>query len=146
MNLTRRKEEYWSPMNRLRDQLNRMFDYPAGMDTDFYGGWNPAVDIHEDKDKLTLKAELPGLKKEDIEVSVHENNLVLCGERKYEQEQKDGELFRAERFFGRFHRSIPLPSAVDTSKITANYRDGVLTVTLPKSEMAKPKQIDVKVG
>jgi HSP20 family protein len=86
------------------------------------------------------------MKKENIDVSIHENNLVLSGERKCEEESKEGEFYRCERYYGRFHRSIALPFAVDPSKVQATYRDGILRVTLPKSEAAKPKQIEVKVG
>lgn len=86
------------------------------------------------------------MNKEDIDVSLHENTLVLSGEKKCETEDKQGELYRSERCYGRFHRSIELPWPVDAAKIEASYRDGVLTVTLPKSEHAKRKQIDVKVS
>jgi HSP20 family protein len=146
MQLTRRqRQDYWSPLNRLRDQLNRVFDYPEMESSDFFEGWNPAVDIHEGKDTLTVKAELPGLKKEDIDVSLHENNLIISGERKRQEEFKEGDWCRSERFYGKFYRSLPLPYAVDAGKIEAHYRDGVLNVSLPKSEHAKPKQIEVKV-
>jgi HSP20 family protein len=147
MQLTRRQRpEYWSPLTRLQDELNRFFTYPDLGETEFFGNWLPAVDIREDKDKLVVKAEIPGMKKEDINVSVHENTLVLSGEKKCEEEEKNGETYRSERCYGRFQRSIALPWSVDTGKIDAQYRDGVLTVMLPKSEQAKPKQIDVKVA
>src|SRR6185437_8078466 len=103
------------------------------------------VDVLEGKDKITVNAEVPGFRREDLDVSVHENNLIISGERKADEERKDGEFHRSERFYGRFHRSISLPFSVDNSKIEARYRDGVLTVTLPKSEQAKARQIEVKV-
>jgi HSP20 family protein len=147
MNLTRtRRREDWSPLTRLRDRLDQLFDYPSWEETPFFEGWAPTVDIREDKDKLFVEAELPGMKKEDISLSMHENTLVISGERKCEQENKEGDIYRCERYYGKFHRSIGLPFAVDASKIQAQYRDGVLKVTLPKSEAAKPKQIEVKVG
>lgn len=147
MQLTRRQRpEYWSPLTRLHDELNRLFSYPDLAESDFFGSWLPAVDIREDQDKLVIKAELPGMKKEDIHVSVHENTLVLSGEKKCEEEGKKGDSYRSERCYGRFQRSITLPWSVETGKIDASYRDGVLTVMLPKSEQAKPKQIDVKVA
>ena len=142
MQLTRR-ENFGTPLLRLRDRLNQLFDVPT-WDQDFFEGWMPAVDIREDKDKLTVKAELPGMKKEDIEVSLHENHLILTGERRCEETQKEGELYRSECYYGKFHRSIMLPTSVDSSKIDASYKDGILTVTLPKSEQAKRKQIQVK--
>lgn len=131
------------PLSRMREQLNQMFDPDFAL-TDFLGGnWMPAVDVLEGKDRLTVKADLPGFRREDLEVSVHDNNLVISGQRRSEDEQKDGEFYRSERFYGKFHRSISLPYSVDTGKIEAKYRDGILTVVLPKSEQARAKQIQV---
>lgn len=147
MQLTKRNRlDQWSPLSRLRDELNRAFfdpEFDAGL---YEGSWLPAVDVNEDKDKITVKAELPGMKKEDIDVSLHENTLILSGEKKCETEDKKGDVYRSERCYGRFQRAIQLPWSVEHSKIDASYRDGVLTVQLPKSETAKPKQIDVKVA
>ena len=135
-----------SPLARLRNQIDEMFEQPDFPLSDLFTGWTPAVDVLEDKDKLTVKAELPGFKKEDLNVTLHENNLIISGERRCDDEQKEGEFYRCERYYGKFHRSVSLPSTVDTVKIDAKYRDGVLTVTLPKSEKAKGKQIEVAVG
>jgi len=148
MNLTKstRRREDWGPLGRLRDRLDQLFDYPTWQESPFFEGWSPSVDIREDKDKLIVEAELPGMKKEDIDVSIHQNALVLSGERKCEEESREGDLYRCERYYGRFNRSINPPFAVDATKVQASYRDGVLRVTLPKSESAKPKQIEVKVG
>ncbi len=145
MRLTR-KPRYDMPLSRLRDQLGQIFEQPDFALTDVMGGgWIPAVDVLEDKDKLTVKAELPGFKREELEVSVHENNLIISGERRSEGERKDGEFYRSERFYGRFHRAVSLPAAVDIEGTLASYRDGVLIVTLPKTDQAKAKQIEVKV-
>ena len=134
------------PLSRLRDQLEEMFEEPDFALSDLSGGaWVPAVDVLDGKDKLTVNAELPGFKREDLDVSIYENNLILSGERKSEEERQEGEFYRSERFYGRFQRSISLPFAVDTTKIQARYHNGVLTVTLPKSEQAKAKQIDVAI-
>jgi len=134
------------PLSRLRDQLDQVFDPDFAISDLFGGAWLPAVDVLEGKDKLTVNAEVPGFRREDLDVSVHENNLIISGERKSDEERKDGgEFHRSERFYGRFHRSISLPFSVDTSKIEARYRDGVLMITLPKSEQAKARQIEVKV-
>jgi HSP20 family protein len=141
----RRREDMWSPMTRLRESLNRFFDYPELGGTDLFEGWQPSVDLCEDKDSFIVKAELPGMKREDIDVSLHQNTLILCGERKREEEKQEEGYYRSERYFGKFQRSIPLPQAVDPLKIDAKYRDGVLTVKLPKSEQSKAKQIEVKV-
>jgi HSP20 family protein len=138
-----RRPVFEQPLARLRDELDRFFDQPNFGAGELAGGWMPAVDVLEDKDKLTVKAELPGFKREDIDVSVHENTLMLSGERRCEEEQKEGQFYRCERYYGRFHRSIPLQATVDTGKIEAKYRDGVLTVTNPKSATAKAKQIEV---
>jgi len=134
-------------LNRIRHEIDRLFEDPFNLvapSTSFFEGWEPNIDIYEDKDKLTVKAELPGMKPEDVQVSLDGNTLMISGERKEEQERKEGETYRSERFFGRFQRSVTLPQSVDPQNIQATYRDGVLTVTLPKAEEAKPKQIDVK--
>lgn len=109
-------------------------------------GWTPALDMYEDKDNLYIRAELPGMKKEDIELSLHEGTLSLSGERKKESKHEEAEVYRTERFFGRFQRTVTLPAPVAADKVNAQYKDGVLTVTLPKTEEAKPKHIDVNVS
>jgi len=142
-----RRPRYEMPLSRLRDQLSQIFEQPEFALTDLLGGgWTPVIDVLEDKDKLIVKAEVPGFKREDLDVSVHENNLLISGERKSEEERKNGEFYRSERFYGRFHRVISLPYAVEADKIQAQYRDGVLNITLPKAEHAKAKQIEVTVG
>jgi HSP20 family protein len=134
------------PLSRLRDQFSQIFEQPDFALSDLLGGgWMPVVDVLEDKDKLTVNAELPGFKREELDVSVESNSLVLAGERKSDAERKDGEFYRSERFYGRFHRVIPLPSSIDVNKIRAKYCDGVLTVTLPKSEHERAKQIEVGI-
>jgi HSP20 family protein len=139
-----RKPSWEMPLSRLGNQLGQMFEQPDFAIGDLLsGGWMPAVDVLEAGDKLTVKAELPGFKREDLDVSVHENNLIISGERKAAEEQNEGEFYRSERFYGKFHRSITLPFAVDTEKIEAHYRDGVLTVMLPKNEQAKAKKVQV---
>jgi HSP20 family protein len=131
----------------MADRLNRAFDLRfEDADRESLGVWNPPVDIIEDKDGLVLKAELPGMDKKDIEVRVENNVLTLQGERKRESETKEDGYYRCERAYGTFSRSFSLPTSVDTSKIGAEYKDGVLSVSLPKAEEAKPKQIDVKVA
>jgi HSP20 family protein len=105
----------------------------------------PAVDLYEDKDAVTVQAELPGLKKEDIKVNLEDGYLTISGERKQEKPE-NSEPYQAERFRGRFERVISIPSEVDADKIKATYTDGILTVTLPKSEQAKPKQIPINVN
>ncbi len=136
-------------LNDLREEIDRLFEAPLSelsRSSQLLSGWTPALDIHEDKDNVYVRAELPGMKKEDIEVSLHDGMLSISGERKSEQTHKDAEVYRAERFFGRFQRSVSLPTTVDANKVSAHYQDGILTITLAKAEEAKPKHIDVNVS
>ena len=133
----------------MRDEIDRLFESPLGELTrtsQFLSGWTPAFDVYEEKDHFIVKAELPGLKKVDIEVSFHDGGLSISGERKSETKHEDAEVYRAERFFGRFQRTVTLPTPVAVDKARASYQDGVLTVTLPKTEEARPKHIDVSVS
>ena len=107
--------------------------------------WSPAVDITEDEKSYVIKAELPEVKKEDVRVTLENGVLTLTGERKFEKEEKGRKYHRIERAYGTFSRSFALPENVDASKVNAAYKDGMLTVTVAKSEQAKPKQIEVKV-
>lgn len=142
----------WTPFDRLatlRDEMNRLLDGSlAGFtgSVGLFSGWNPALDISQDKDNVYVKAELPGMKKEEIDISLHDGMLTLAGERKQETETGEGETFRSERYFGRFHRTITLPTPVDANQVKATYRDGVLSIELPKAEEAKPKQIEVNIS
>jgi HSP20 family protein len=140
----------WSPLDRLaslRDEMDRLFDFTSPTrDSGLFSGWSPALDVHDEKDNLVVQVELPGMKKDEIDISLHDGVLTISGERKTEREQKEGETFRSERYFGKFQRSVTLPTQVDTGKVQATYKDGVLTVSLPKAEAAKPKQIAVSVS
>jgi len=108
------------------------------------GGWCPAIDVYEDKDSICVRAEVPGMKKEDLDISLHDGVLTLAGERKAPQREEGVETYRSERFVGRFQRTVTLSAPVDADKIKAAYADGILTVRFPKAEAAKPKQIQVK--
>ena|SRR2546427_783528 len=133
----------------LRDEIDRLFETPLAdlaRTSHLLSGWTPAIDLYEDKDNFFVRAELPGMKKEDIDLSLHDGSLSISGERKAEDKHQDAEVYRAERFFGRFQRTITLPAPVAADKVKAQYKDGILTVTLPKTEEAKPKHIDVNVG
>lgn len=142
----------WTGFGRLsdlRDEIDRLFDSPLTELTrtsHLLSGWTPALDVHEDKNSFIVTAELPGMKKEEIEVSLQDGTLSISGERKSETQHANAEVYRAERFFGRFQRTITLPATVAADKVKAAYKDGVLTITLPKTEEAKPKQIDVSVN
>jgi HSP20 family protein len=138
----------WDPARELAglevDRLNRMFNefYNEG----FGRGWVPAVDVYETDDReVVIKAEVPDLKREDINVTFENNVLTLKGERKVEDVTKRDNFQRMERRYGSFSRSFTLPATVDATRISASYKDGVLTVRLPQREEAKPKQIAVNV-
>jgi HSP20 family protein len=151
MRLNRPEAWNWSPLDQLstlRQEINRLFENPLAdfNGTEAFNTWAPALDLYENKDNLVVTAELPGMKKEDIDISLHEDNLVIAGERKEEKQYGENETQRAERFYGRFQRSIALPKKVDVGAIKASYKDGILTVTLPKSPEAKPRQIEVSVN
>lgn len=123
----------------LNDELDRLFETPLQ-------AWAPALDVHEDKDKFTVNLELPGLKREDIEVHLEDGSLIISGERKGETVSEGTEVHRQERYYGKFSRALTFPTAVAADKVKAAYKDGILTVTLPKAEEAKPKQIDVTIN
>jgi HSP20 family protein len=131
----------------LRDDLNALFELPLwsgfARQGQLFSGWSPALDLYQNNDHVIAVVELPGMRKEEIEISLHDGTLTIAGERK--SEASNGEQAeRTERYVGKFRRTITLPVRVDTSKVSATYRDGILTVTLPKAEEAKPKQIQVQ--
>ena len=155
MQIIRRFNDYpsWSPFDQLfglRNELNRLMESPltdGNRSTEFFNGWVPSVDVLEEKNNIIVRAELPGMKKEDIEISLHEGVLSLTGERaEKEQTNGNGQVYRSERYYGRFHRTVSLPKPVAADKVKANYKDGLLTITLPKTEEAKPRQIEVNIN
>lgn len=145
----------WDPFRDLvglQERMNRMFDESfrgsgrsGGEDWALGGAWAPAVDIYEHDGNIVVKAELPGVDPKDVDVRVENNTLSLRGERKIDDEVKQESYHRVERAYGTFTRSFSLPSVLDQEKIKAEYKDGVLKVTLPKHEQAKPKQINIAV-
>ncbi len=143
----------WSPFRdvvSVQDEMSRLFDDVFGQRlarvqwTD--GIWNPSVDVTEDKDSVVVKAEMPGLNKDDIKISVQDSILTLKGEKKQEKEEKETDYHRIERSYGSFCRSFQLPTTVRADKIKANYEDGVLSIILPKTEEVKPKEIPIGIG
>src|SRR5919108_1253381 len=141
----------WTPHRDLmsvRDEMNRLFNEFFGRGgndegTWFSGAWSPAVDIYETDEALVMKAELPGFGKDDISIEMKENTLVIKGERKREDEVKEGNYHHMERAYGAFQRSFLLPTTVDQEKVRASYKDGVLELRLPKVEAAKPKRVAI---
>lgn len=147
-----RWDDDFAPMMPLRREMNRLFD-------DFFRGWDlpaafngaaltPHVDVKESDKEITVTAELPGVSEKDVEVSISGDVLTLKGEKKAEKEEKEENWHRIERRYGSFHRSFGLPAEVDAEKIAASYKNGVLTVTLPKSKAAREasRKIAVKAG
>jgi HSP20 family protein len=141
----------WDPVNTLakfQDEVTRLFDEPVfrGYRTPAsLSVWTPAVDIFETEHELILKAELPDMDEKDIDVRVENNVLTLSGERKYEKEFKEENALRMERYYGTFSRTFTLPNTLKVEGIKAEYKNGVLSVRLPKKDEAKPKQIKIAV-
>jgi len=131
----------------LQREMNNMFDSffrgPQDEDTSL-SAWTPAVDIAEHDDAYTVKMELPGVNKDEVKITLESNILTIRGEKKHEKDTKKENYHRIERIYGSFERSFTLPTTVKSDKIDAAYNNGVLQITLPKAEEAKPKQIEVK--
>ncbi len=136
----------WSPaelMSRDFEDLFRMPFLPAWRER---AGWMPAIDMYEKDDMYVIKAELPGMKQDDLDITLSGNTLTIRGEKKTEEETEEKGYYRSERYYGSFARSVQVPSSVDTGKIEATYEDGVLQINLPKSEEMKAKKVEVKTG
>jgi HSP20 family protein len=143
----------WDPfleLEGIQDRLNRMFSFRSylGVDRDelAFAEWAPAVDIQETDNEYVVKADLPEVKKEDVKVEFEDGILTVEGERKQEQEEKGNKFHRVERAYGKFVRRFALPTDVDATKVSAEFKEGVLNVHLPKSPNGKPKAISVKVA
>jgi HSP20 family protein len=143
----------WRPfreVSRLRNEMDRLWD-------DYFGpgrralrpmeeDWMPAVDVSETGDKITVKAEVPGMEAKDIEIAMVGDTMTIKGEKKLEREEKEENYHTVERSYGSFTRVMKLPATVDADKVEASYKNGVLTVVLPKKEEVKPKAIEIKAG
>ncbi len=145
----------WRPMREMiniQEEMNRLFDrffsrdFLAEDEFVSLGDWSPSVDIKEDKEEYVVTAELPGMKKDDVQITFSNGTLKIEGERQKEKEEKNVNYHRVERVYGKFCRSFQLPSSIQQNKISAEFKDGILTIHLPKSEEAKPKVIEVKVS
>lgn len=141
----------WRELAGVQERLNRVFGdvYTRRGEDDVMsrGDWMPAVDIYQNGlHELVIKAELPGVKREDIDLRVENNTLTLSGERKMDSQVIEEQYHRIERSYGKFSRSFSVPNTVDTSKVRAEYKEGILVITLPIREEAKPKQISVQVS
>ncbi len=140
---TRRPFDGFQTLRRLNSALDEAFGDQDGSIT---SAWHPAVDVFESKDGVKIVAELPGVKPEDVKLSLENNLLTIRGEKKQEAEEGNERVHRYERSYGSFERAFVLPSTVDGDKITADYRNGVLTVSVPKAERARPREIPVRAA
>ena len=137
----------WTGMGNVKQEIERLFDRFVDAKWDDFpaiGEWAPSMDISETKDSLVAKIEVPGMDAKDIQIALQENLLTIKGEKKQEKEEKDEHYHRVERSYGAFTRSVRLPVAVDGSKVTATFKNGLLTVTLPKTPAAKGTTIPIK--
>lgn len=149
-NPTRELAPWTTDLWNMQREINRLFDnfFRGGVQDEGTFGpsyWTPAVDIAEHDNEYVVKVELPGVSKDDVKITIESNVLTIRGEKKQDRETKNDNYHRVERMYGSFQRSFTLPSTVRNDKIDAVYKDGILTITLPKAEEAKPKQIEVKV-
>ncbi len=141
----------WDPFREIEDMQRRVASafaapfVPAFRESLTRTEWSPAVDIAETPEAYSIHAELPGVKKEDVKVSIDEGVLTVSGERRQEQEEKNKKWHRVERSYGRFERSFTLPSAVNADKVTATYKDGTLNVLVPKTGTTPAKSTDIKI-
>ncbi len=132
----------------MRSEMNRLFDTFFGRTAPvggLEGVWAPAVDMYETKNDLVVAVELPGVNEKEVSVSITGDMLTLRGERTHGEEVKQENYYRGERWFGKFERALPLPFPVQADKVKATYRDGVLTIRLPKAEEIRPKEIKIEV-
>jgi HSP20 family protein len=137
----------WKEMNILPYRLHRLFEDPffqtGRIEDDGLGSWNPLVDLYEKGDLFVIKAELPGMEAKDITIDVKDRLLTLSGERSYDNEVKEDNYYRRERSYGKFNRVFTLPAEVDADKISATFKDGVLTLEVPKPEKIKSKKVTI---
>jgi len=143
------RRDVWDPfasLAEIQNEMNRLFETSLRRPTGIEAACSPLIDIVVENDNVIVNADLPGLTKDDVNVMLQDNYLTIKGEKKHEVEQKEANYFLSERVHGSFMRTIELPMAVDAKKIDARFKDGVLHVTLPKTENARPKQIEVKVS
>jgi HSP20 family protein len=141
-----------SPFDEITREFDRMMRRNFGFG-DYYNEeerglamWSPRADVTESKEQIMVKLDLPGIEEKDIQVTLENNVLTISGERKYESDEKEENYQRMECFYGTFTRSFTLPRTVDAEKIKANYKNGVLSLNMPKREESKPKKIDIKLG
>ena len=139
----------WDPfrdLTALQSEVKRLFSRATGGEVGERQSWTPAIDVVETNDTIVLKAELAGMKPEDINIEMQDNVLTVSGERKFDEEVKEDKFYRIERRYGSFSRSLALPPTADESHVEAKYDNGLLRVTVRKAVIAKPKKITVTIG
>jgi HSP20 family protein len=152
MNMTLVRFDPFRDLRTVHDRIDRLFNDAVarrsgeGEEEPLRASWLPAVDVHENEQQITLRAELPGMTEDDIQLTIDKGRLTVQGEKRLEKEDTDGDYRRIESSYGSFYRSFPLPDTVDQDNINANFKNGVLYVTLPKTEAAKPKRIELKIN
>ena len=140
-----RKRHSVSPAHYFNRNMHNLFNDFFNSDEEFESSWSPRVDVVELEDKFEFSAELPGISKDNVKLELNENILTISGEKSQDNEGSDRNIHFTERFFGSFHRSFRIPAPVDSGKIEAAFENGILRITLPKSEESKPKLIDIKM-
>lgn len=137
---------HFPELTTMQREMNRLFDsfFRGEAEEDYRGSWRPEVDIKETPSEVIITAELPGINKSDVKVTLQDNMLQISGEKRQEEQQKDETYHRIERVYGSFCRTFTLPALVDSNKIQAIFKDGVLRITIPKTEQAKPREIEIK--
>ena len=137
----------WDPfrdLENLRENVNKLFQESMGRPSrESSASWAPPVDVMEDEDKIVLRAEVPGMQKEDIDIEMTGDTLTIKGERKFENEEKQKDYVRIERAYGQFQRSFTIGVPVKANKVKANYQNGILEITIPKAEETKPKKVEI---
>ncbi len=142
--LIERRDDFFNPLRELQREIDRLFDgFFRGIRTE--SAFYPMVDVYETNDAVVVEVEVPGMKKEDIKITVEDNVLRISGEKKLEREQKDRSYYVVERSYGTFERAFRLPEYVEPEKIKAKFENGILTITIPKKEEEKKKVIDVEI-
>jgi HSP20 family protein len=143
---TRRPTEPWQSLRRLTNVLDEAFSTFPEEGRTVTASWYPACDVFEDKDAIKIVAEVPGVTPEDVKISLENNVLTIRGEKKQQAEERTERVHRYERSYGAFERTFVLPSSVDSERIEASYQNGILTVSVPKAERARPREIPVNVA
>ncbi|MDY6937751.1 MAG: Hsp20/alpha crystallin family protein [Cyanobacteriota bacterium] len=136
----------WTEIETIRRQMDRMFDDMTGWDSESNATWQPKIELFDSENYLTLRAEIPGIEPQDLDISASRNTITLRGERRYENKHQDRGYFRSELYYGKFERALELPANIKNDRVEADYTNGILTLTLPKEEIDRNRSVKVKVN